>query len=245
MFGLNFRVRGLWVCLGLLLGSAGFAQEATIRKNIAERLPNFPGIDEVTKMPMPGLYELRVGTDVFYTDERGDYLFRGHLIDTKAKTNLTEERVTTLTAINFAALPLKDALIWKQGTGTRKLVVFADPNCMYCKKFEQELQGVKDITVYTFLYPILGPDSQEKSRNIWCAKDSGRAWADWMLRGKTPKPSATQCDSSVLQRNLALGQKHRIDGTPGIVFEDGKLVAGVIERDQLEKKLLASKPRNE
>ena len=104
---------------------------------------------------------------------------------------------------------------------------------------------MKDITVYTFLYPILGPDSQEKSRNIWCAKDGSRAWADWMLRGKAPKLTVAQCDSSVLQRNLALGQKHRIDGTPGIVFEDGKLVAGAIERDQLERQFAARKPRNE
>ncbi len=242
---LKVRRPAVWMCVGLLLSTAGFAQEAVIRKNIAERLPYFPAIDEVTKMPMPGLYELRVGADVFYTDERGDYLFRGHLIDTKTKTNLTEDRVATLTAISFAALPIKDALVWKQGSGARKIVVFADPNCMYCKKFEQELQGVKDITVYTFLYPILGPDSQEKSRNIWCAKDGSRVWADWMLRGKVPKPTSAQCDSSALQRNQALGQKHRIDGTPGIVFEDGKLIAGAIERDQLEKQLLASKPRNE
>jgi len=244
-FALNVHRPALWMCMGLLFCTTGFAQEAVIRKNITARLPNFPVIDEVTKMPMPGLYELRVGADVFYTDERGDYLFRGHLIDTKTKTNLTEDRVATLTAISFASLPIKDALVWKQGSGARKIVVFADPNCTYCKKFEQALQGVKDITVYTFLYPILGPDSQEKSRNIWCAKDGSQAWADWMLLGKDPKPTTTHCDSSALQRNLALGQKHRIDGTPGIVFEDGKLVAGAIERDQLEKQLLASKPRNE
>lgn len=235
----------LLACIGLLIGGAGFAQEAVIRKNIAERLPNFPAIDEVTKMAMPGLYELRAGADVFYTDENGDHLIRGHVIDTKTKTNLTEERIAKLTAINFAALPIKDALVWKQGSGARKIVVFADPNCMYCKKFEQELQGVKDITVYTFLYPILGPDSNEKSRNIWCAKDNGRVWSDWMLRGKAPKPRGAQCDISALQRNVTLGQKHRIDGTPGIVFEDGKLVAGAIERDQLEKQLTINKPKTE
>ena len=235
----------LLACVAAIVSTVGFAQEALIRKNIEQRLPNFPSIDEIIKLPMLGLYELRVGADIFYTDERGDYLFRGYLIDTRTKTNLTEDRVAGLTTIDFSTLPIKDALVWKQGTGVRKLVVFADPNCMYCMKFEHELQGIKDITVYTFLYPILGTDSHKKSRDIWCAKNSSRTWIDWMVRRKVPKPVSAPCDSSVLERNMALGQKYRIDGTPGIVFEGGKLVAGAIERAALEKELTTSKPKSE
>jgi thiol:disulfide interchange protein DsbC len=157
------------------------AQEAAIRKNLAERLPDLPKIDEVTKTPIPGVYEIRIGTDILYSDEQGEHLIQGRLIETKTRNDLTEARVNKLTAIDFSKLPLKDALVWKQGSGARKLVVFADPNCGYCKKFERDLQQVKDVTVYTFLYPILGSDSSEKSRNIWCAKDSIKVWRDWMI----------------------------------------------------------------
>ncbi|MEP7138848.1 MAG: DsbC family protein [Caldimonas sp.] len=224
------------------VSSAAFADEAAIRKNITERVPDFPKIDEVTKSVVPGLYELRVGTDILYTDENGNYLIEGQVIETKTRTNLTGERVAKLTAIDFKSLPLKDALVWKQGTGERKLVVFADPNCGYCKKFEKDLQTVKDVTVYTFLYPILGGDSPEKSKAIWCAKDSTKAWRDWMIKG-TPTTDSPQCDTSVLQRNIALGRKYRINGTPGLVFEDGKHMPGAAGADVVEKQLAISRTK--
>jgi len=217
------------------------ADETAIRKSIAERLPDFPKIDEVSKTPIPGIYELRIGTEVLYTDEQGNHLIEGSLIDTKTRANLTEARVSKLTAIDFSKLPLKDAIVWKQGTGARKLVVFADPNCGYCKKFEKEMQQVKDVTVYTFLYPILGGDSPDKSRDIWCAKDNGTVWREWMIRGTAPVRSMGQCDTSALQRNVALGKKYRVNGTPALVFEDGKRVPGALPPDQVEKQLLVSR----
>jgi len=229
------------LCLGGLLANTAFAQEALIRKNVAERMPVFPKIDQVSKTPIPGLYELRVGADIFYSDERGDHIIEGHLIDTKTQVDLTTARIEKLTAINFASLPLKDAIVWKQGTGERKLVVFADPNCGYCKKFETELQQVKDVTVYTFLYPILGGDSPEKSRDIWCAKDNGVVWRDWMIKGTVPARSVAQCDSAALQRNVTMARKFRINGTPAIVFEDGKRVPGAMPPEQVEKQLVLSR----
>jgi len=231
----------LAVALVTTFAHAASAQEAVIRKNIAERLPDFPKIDEVTKTPIPGLYELRIGTEVLYTDEHGDHLIEGSIVETRSRTNLTEARINKLTAIDFAALPLKDAIVWKQGTGARKLVVFADPNCGYCKKFEKEMQQVKDVTVYTFLYPILGGDSPDKSRDIWCAKDNGTVWREWMIRGTAPVRSMGQCDTSALQRNVALGKKYRVNGTPALVFEDGKRVPGALPPDQVEKQLLVSR----
>ena len=228
------------LCLGATLVHAAVAQEAVIRKNIAERLPDFPKIDEVTKTPVAGLYELRAGTDLFYSDEHGDHILEGHLIETKSRNDLTTARIDKLTAIDFAALPLKDAIVWKQGTGARKLVVFADPNCGYCKKYEKEMQQVKDVTVYTFLYPILGGDSPEKSRDIWCAKDNGAVWRDWMIKGMAPARSMGQCDSGALQRNTAMAKKFRITGTPALVFEDGKRVPGALAPEQVEKQLAAS-----
>jgi len=230
--------------LALFALGAG-ADEAVIRKNIAERLPDFPKIDEVTKTTIPGIYELRIGTEVLYTDEQGNHLIEGSVIDTKTRSNLTEARVAKLTAIDFSKLPLKDAIVWKQGSGARKLVVFADPNCGYCKKFERDLQQVKDVTVYTFLYPILGGDSPDKSRNIWCAKDSTKVWRDWMIEGTSiPAAANASCDTTALQRNVALGRKYRISGTPGLVFEDGTHKPGAIPPAQVEQLLASSRTKN-
>jgi len=231
------------LAIGLLGAQLALAQDANlIRKNIAERLPDFPKIDEVSKTAIPGLYELRIGAEVLYSDERGEHIIQGELIETKTRSNLTQARLDKLSAIDFASLPLKDAIVWKQGTGARKLVVFADPNCGYCKKFEKEMQGVKDVTVYTFLYPILGGDSPDKSRNIWCAKDNSVAWRDWMINGTpAPRNMGGKCDTSALERNVALGKKHRVNGTPALVFEDGKRVPGAMAPDQVEKQLAASR----
>ncbi|MGP1628973.1 MAG: DsbC family protein [Giesbergeria sp.] len=226
-----------WLMTSAALATAlsATAQESVIRKTLAERIPQLQSIDEVRSTPMPGLYEVRIGTDVFYTDTKGNYLIQGELIDTKARRNLTEDRIAKLSAVDFAALPLADAFTTVQGNGARKLVVFADPNCGYCKRFERDLQKVKDVTVYTFLYPILSPDSAEKSRNIWCAKDRSLAWQDYMLNEKTP--AAASCDTAALQRNLAFGKTHKITGTPTLIFADGSRVPGAINDTEVEKRL--------
>ena len=207
------------ILLAACFASAAFADEAAIRKNLAERIPDFPKIDEVQKTGIPGIYEIRIGTDILYTDENGNYLIQGEVIDTKTRANLTEQRVAKLTAIDFKSLPLKDAIVWKQGTGERKLVVFADPNCGYCKKFERDLQEVKNVTVYTFLYPILGGDSPEKSKAIWCAKDNTKAWRDWMIKGTPAREQPElrhQCPAAQLRlRQEAPHQRHARSGVRG------------------------------
>lgn len=215
------------------------AQEATIRKNLAERVPQLQKIDEVRKTEMPGLYEVRIGTDLLYSDAEGNFLINGQLIDTRGKRNLTEERLEKLLAIDFSALPLKDAFTIVRGNGKRKLAVFEDPNCGYCKRFERDLQKVDNVTVHMFLYPILGPDSMEKSKNIWCAKDKGKAWLDVMLREQTP--AAASCDASALNRNLEFGKKHKISGTPTLIFADGSRVPGAVSAAQVEKLLADAK----
>jgi thiol:disulfide interchange protein DsbC len=225
----------LLACALLLAGTA-WSQEATIRKNLGERIPQLQKIDEIVKSPVTGLYEIRVnGNEIYYTDAEGNYLVQGNLIDTKLKRNLTEERIEKLSAIAFEALPFKDAFTIVRGNGSRKLVVFEDPNCGYCKRFEKDLQKVNNVTVYMFLYPILGPDSGEKSKNIWCAKDKAKAWQDWMVRDVMP--AAASCDSAALARNVELGRKFRINGTPTLVFADGSRVPGAIGADQVEKRL--------
>lgn len=220
---------------------AAVAQEAVIRKNLAERLPNLPSIDEVTKAPMPGLYEIRINqSEIYYTDAKGDFLLQGALIDTKAKVDLTEQRVTKLSAISFSDLPLKDAFTIVRGKGERKLVVFEDPNCGYCKRFERDLTKIDNVTVHVLLYPILGPDSAEKSRNIWCAKESGKVFEDWMVNDVTP--ASANCDTAPIARNVAFGKKARITGTPTLFFADGTRVPGAIPADRIEKLLSQAKP---
>jgi thiol:disulfide interchange protein DsbC len=227
--------------LGLLaLGALTVsAQEATLRKNLAERLPQLPKIDEVSKTPLPGIYEIRVNeNDIYYTDAEGNYLIQGSLIDVRQRRNLTEERVEQLTAVEFSALPLKDAFTVVRGNGKRKLVVFADPNCSYCKRFERDLGRIDNVTVHTFLYPILGPDSAEKSKNIWCAKDKGKSWQDWMFNDQIPVVAS--CDTGALNRNLVLGRKHKITGTPTLIFMDGTRVPGALNTQQIEKALASA-----
>ena len=225
--------------LALTIGNT-FSQEAAIRKNLAERLPAFSKIDEVAKTPMNGLYEVRVNdSDIFYTDAEGNFLLQGVLIDTKARRNLTEERTEKLNAIDFAALPIKDAFTIVRGNGKRKMAVFEDPNCGYCKRFERDLQKVTDVTIYMFLYPILGPDSTDKSKSLWCAKDKARAWQDHMVRDQAVTKAS--CDSTAVDRNVDFGRKHKITGTPTLFFADGSRVPGAIASAQVEKFLTETK----
>lgn len=224
-----------------LLGTSALAQEAQIRKAIGERLPQIRAIDEVSKTPIPGVFELRInGSEIYYTDAQGNYLIEGNLIDLRAKRNLTEERVTKLTAIQFDNLPLKDAFTIVRGNGKRRMAVFEDPNCGYCKRFERDLQKIDNVTVYLFLYPILGADSTEKSKAIWCAKDQAKAWMDWMVRDQVVPAAAASCDTSALARNVELGRNHKITGTPTLVFVDGNRVPGAIDAKQVEKLLADS-----
>ena len=224
------------VCMAACALSAAYAQEAAIRKNLAERLPNLPKIDEISKTPMNGLFEIRVNdSDIFYTDAEGNFLIQGNLIDTKSKRNLTEERSEKLNAVAFDSLPLKDAFTVVRGNGKRKMAVFEDPNCGYCKRFERDLQKVSDVTVYMFLYPILSSDSTDKSKNIWCAKDKAKTWNDWMINGTTP-PTAN-CDASAIDSVVAFGQKNRITGTPLLLFANGSRVPGAVPMTQVEKML--------
>ena len=236
----------LRLCLLLSLGAYGLAQadEALIRKNLQARLPDMGKIDEVRKSELPGLFEVRVdGVDIYYTDAQANYLIDGILIDTRSKRNLTEERVDKLTAIKFEALPLKDAFVVVRGKGERKLAVFEDPNCGYCKRFERDLQKVDNVTVYMFLLPVLGADSMEKSKAIWCAKDRGAAWLDWMLREQAASAAPASCDARAVVRNAELGRKHKITGTPTLIFSNSTRVPGAIDNKRVEQLLAqAAKP---
>jgi thiol:disulfide interchange protein DsbC len=227
----------------IILGAvavSSFANEAAIRKNLAERFPNFPAIDEVIKSPVSGIFEVRMnGTEIIYTDADASHVIQGSIFDAVARVDLTEERVKKLTAVDFKVLPLKDAFTIVRGNGKRKIAVFEDPNCGFCKRYEREMQKVDNATFYMFLYPILGPDSITKSNNLWCAKDKGKAWLDYMVRDQAIVPA--NCDTAAVARNVEFGKKYKITGTPTMFFVDGTRVPGAIDAAQVEKMLASAK----
>lgn len=230
--------------LGLLAAAslATHAQEASIRKNLAERLPDMPAIEEISKTPYPGLWEVRVnGNRLFYTDDNGSYLMLGPIIDTKSRTNITEERLEKLNAVAFKDLPLKDAFKIVKGKGTRQVAAFEDPNCGYCKRLHQELTKLDDVTVHVFLIPVLGPDSLEKSRRIWCAKDRAKTYSNWMLNQQPPGPA--ECDTAAIERNSRLAARHGINGTPTLIFANDTRVPGYIPADRFEALLKEARAR--
>jgi len=233
--------RALVAAVLALAGASAFAQEAAIRKNLGSRLPEFQKIDEVTKTEMPGIYEVRVDHSLFYTDANGSYLIQGDMIDVNQRRNVTAERMEKLTAISFDSLPLKDAFTIVRGNGKRKIAVFEDPNCGYCKRFERDLQNVDNVTIHMFLYPILGGDSPDKSRAVWCAKDRAATWQDLMVRDKPAAAASAKCDVDAIARNVELGRKLRITGTPTLVFADGSRVPGALTAAQVEQRLAAVK----
>jgi len=227
----------LLIAVGFGFNAFGQGQEATIRKNLSERIPQIPRIEEITRSPMAGLYEIRLSTnEIYYSDAEGNFLIQGSLIDTKSKRNLTEEREAKLSAIDFGTLPFKDAITIVRGNGKRKLAVFEDPNCGYCKRFERDLAKVDNVTIYLFLYPILGDDSMTKSRNVWCAKDPAGAWSQVMTKEQTI-PNAN-CNIAAIERNVEFGRKFKITGTPTLIAQDGARVPGAINTMQIEKMLL-------
>ena len=212
--------------------------ELIIKRTLEGRLGGIK-IDSVTKTPYFGLYEVHVDGEILYTDEKMSYLFSGNIIDAKSMQNLTEKRLRELSGIKWENLPLASAVKTVRGSGKRALAVFSDPNCPYCKRFEKDLAKVDDITIYTFLYPILSEDSHVKAKAVWCAADRPKAWSELMLNAKVPP--VVDCDTPI-EKNLELGRKYRINGTPTLVFANGERVSGAVPGDQLEK-LLAQNVR--
>lgn len=210
--------------------------EAVIKRTIESRLGGVK-VDSVAKTPYLGLYEVRLDNEIIYTDEKISYIFSGNIIDAKNMQNLTEKRLRELTAVKWDNLPLDAAVKTVRGSGKRVLAVFSDPNCPYCKKFEKDLAKVDNVTIYTFLYPILSPDSHDKSKGVWCSADKSKAWSDLMLNGTVP--AVARCDTPI-EKNLELGRKYRVSGTPTLFFANGERVPGAIQQEQLEKMLADS-----
>ena len=232
------------VVLALLLSATAMAQaaepvagklttESIIKRTIEGRLGGVK-VDTVTKTPYLGLYELRVDSEILYTDEKMNFIFSGNIIDGKTMQNLTERRLRELSSIKWEYLPLESAVKTVRGNGRRTLAVFSDPNCPYCKRFEKDLAKVTDVTIYTFLYPILGQDSIDKAKAVWCSADKSKAWNDLMQNGTAP--ALARCETPI-DKNVEFGRKYRVSGTPTLIFVSGERVPGAVPAEQLEKLL--------
>lgn len=223
------------LALLLAFGSSVMADDAEIKKNMEAKLG--AKVESVTKAGYLGLYEVYADGNVFYTDEKVTAIMvSGQLIDARTMKNVTEERMRKLTAIKFSELPLERAIKQVRGDGKRVVATFEDPNCGYCKRLAKDLLKLENVTVYTFLFPILSDDSVRKSKQIWCSADRAKAWNDWMVEGRAPS-GKEDCDTSAIGKNQEFGRKLNITGTPTMFFADGERVPGAMPLARIEQKL--------
>jgi len=230
---LNKIIACALAALCLAIGTAR-ADEAEIKKSVAALYGSNIKVTAVRKAEALGLYEVQIGNEILYSDEKGSYFVQGDIIDVKSHLNLTEARRNKLAQIKFSELPLDLAVKTVRGNGKRVFATFEDPNCGYCKKLAQELAGMTDFTMYTFMIPILSADSGEKTKAIWCAADRAKSWSDWMIRGV--EPQAANC-STPTDKVLALSQKLNVRGTPAIFFSNGERIPGFIPAAKLDQAL--------
>jgi len=217
------RLRLPALFLAAILTASAFADEVSAGRGVEARFDGIK-VQSVTKTSYAGLYEIVVGETLFYTDEQVNFVFKGDIIDARSQKNLTEERQQKLTAIKFEDLPLDLAIRQVRGNGKRVVAIFSDPFCPYCRSLDRALMREDDITIYTFLYPILRPESPDKARTIWCAPDRAKAYYDFMLNAREPA-AAPSCNAPV-DKWLALGQKIGVRATPTSFTTNGERILG-------------------
>ena len=213
------------------------AAELAAVKQIIEA--KFPGttVTNVGRSPYFGLYEAQFDDRIIYTDAKVSYVVVGSIYDADTKQNLTEARLRQLNRVAWDQLPLDLAIKKVKGNGARKLAIFSDADCPFCKRLESEMKTLDNVTIYTFLFPIaqLHPDAARKSALIWCAPDRAKAWDEWFALGKLPNNKG-DC-ATPIAKTAQLGQRYRVNATPTLVFADGSMVPGALPLDQLESEL--------
>jgi thiol:disulfide interchange protein DsbC len=223
------------LCTLLIPTESVFAQtEQQIKTEIQKKLGANAKVRSVSAAPVSGLYEVLVGNEIFYTDTSGKYLIQGEIIELASGKNITEQRQADLNRIKWSDLNQANAFKSVRGNGQRQLAIFSDPNCGYCKRLEKSLQQLDNVTIYTYLIPILSPDSAQKSKQIWCSADPYKSYIDWMVNGTVPT-GKTDC-SNPLDKNLAFAKAYGITGTPTLFFTDGSRFPGAVQVSDIEKK---------
>lgn len=228
------------ICTSLIFSGSAQAQvDQQIKAEIQKKLGANVKVRSVAPAPISGLYEVLVGNEVFYADSTGKYLIQGEIIELATGKNITEQRQADLNRIKWSDLNQANAFKTVRGNGTRQLAIFSDPNCGYCKRLEKSLQQLDNVTIYTYLIPILSADSMQKSKQIWCSADANKTYMDWMVNGITPS-GKTEC-SNPLDKNLTLAKTYGITGTPTIFFTDGSRFPGAVQIADIEKKFVTLK----
>ena len=228
------------LCASTLFSSVAQAQaDQQIKTEIQKKLGSNAKVRSVTPAPVSGLYEVLVGNDIFYTDSTGKYLIQGEIIELATGKNITEQRQADLNRIKWTDLNQANAFKVVRGNGTRQLAIFSDPNCGYCKRLEKSLQQLDNVTIYTYLIPILSADSIQKSKQIWCSSDPNKAYTDWMVYGVAPS-GKVDC-SNPLDKNLTFAKTYGITGTPTLFFTDGSRFPGAVQIADIEKKFASLK----
>jgi len=230
-----------FACTGSLAASDDVPPEiaSKITTTLHERIPELR-IQSLHKAPIAGLYEINTGDELIYTNDTGTLIFQGRILDSKSRQDLTAQRWNELNAIDFKSLPFDLAIKAVHGDGSRKLAVFADPLCPYCRMLEQQMQGITNVTVYTFLYPLesIHPGASAKAVAIWCAKDRAAAWSNWMLQ--KVDPGEGRCKGAPIERLQALGDKLHVNSTPTLFTVDGRRLPGALKHNEIEQLLANS-----
>ena len=236
---LNKLLASFAILIVFFIGFAHAQSETQIRSDLQKKIGANTKIKSVAASPIPGVYEVLVGNEVFYTDAASKYLIQGEIIEIATGKNITEQRQSDLNRIKWADLSQANALKVVRGNGSRQLAVFSDPNCGYCKRLEKSMQQLDNVTIYTYLIPILSPDSAQKSKQMWCSSDPQKAYIDWMINGITPSGKA-DC-TTPLDKNMAFAKTYGITGTPTLFFTDGSRFPGAVQIMDIEKKFATLK----
>ncbi len=233
------RISNIFLSTLLLVGFSAHAGEKEIRKAFQSKFPNME-VTSISKTPFGGLYEVVVDGQASYATSDGRYLILGNVIDLQTKRNLTASRNAKLSEVNWNVLPLDKAIKEVKGNGSRKVAIFSDADCPYCRKLEPELEKLTNVTIYTFLYPVEGlhPDAVPTSKRIWCEGDRLKAWKAYMLKAEMPK-SKGDCPNPI-DETVELGNKLKVNGTPTIILENGQRIPGLLSSEKLEQLLTAA-----
>ena len=225
--------------LGLCVGTIQAQSDQQIRSDLQKKVGSSTKIKSVSPSPIPGIYEVLVGNEIFYTDANSKYLIQGEIIEIATGKNITEQKQADLNRIKWSELNTSNALKVVRGNGSRQLAVFSDPNCGYCKRLDKSLQQLDNVTIYTYLIPILSPDSAQKSKQIWCSADPQKTYIDWMINGIAPS-GKSDCPTP-LDKNMAFAKTYGITGTPTLFFTDGSRFPGAVQIADIEKKFSSLK----
>ena len=225
--------------LSISIGMVQAQSEQQIRSDLQKKVGSNTKIKSIAPSPIPGIYEVLVGNEVFYTDANSKYLIQGEIIEIATGKNITEQKQADLNRIKWSELNPSNALKVVRGNGSRQLAIFSDPNCGYCKRLEKTLQQLDNVTIYTYLIPILSADSALKSKQIWCSADPQKTYIDWMVNGIAPS-GKSDCTTPV-DKNMAFAKTYGIAGTPTLFFTDGSRFPGAVQITDIEKKFSSLK----